>query len=278
VQAILGGTGAAACWAAAILCSSRAARAAGVGPTLAWVMLVGAVAAMVLVPFAGTHGLDGGTLGWLAVAGVGNVAGLGLQYGALRTGKIAVVGQITAAEGLVAAALAALAGERLAAITLALFVPVTAGVVLAAAGEEPAGRRSRGPAVLLSTGAAVLFGANLYALGQIGDHASVLWSVLPARVVGVACVTLPLALGGRLALPRPAWPLVAVAGLAEVLGVLSFAIGAEDGVSVTAVLSTQYAALAALLAFLVLAERLRRRQLLGVLLATAGLAGLAATR
>ena len=98
--ALLGGLGAAVCWAAATLCSSRSTKIIGAPSMLAWVMLVGLV---VLAPMAAIDGIPRGRgaleLGWLAVAGVATVGGLLLVYEALRIGKVSIVAPITSTEG-----------------------------------------------------------------------------------------------------------------------------------------------------------------------------------
>src|SRR5207247_2527309 len=93
---------------------------------------------------------------------------------------------------------------------------------------------------------------------------------------GAAAVAIPLAVTARLRITRRAAPLVAVAGLCEVLGFASFAIGARHGIAVTAVLGAQFAALSALTARVLFHERLTRLQLVGVVVIVAGVAILAA--
>ena len=61
-----------------------------------------------------------------------------------------------------------------------------------------------------------------------------------------------------------AWPLVLLSGCCEVLGFASYAEGSRHGIAVSAVLASQFAALAAVGAFLVFHERLARVQLAGV--------------
>ena len=57
--------------------------------------------------------LGGPELGWLVVAGGGNVVGLLLVYGALRVGKVSIVAPIISTEGAIAAVLAVAAGEAI---------------------------------------------------------------------------------------------------------------------------------------------------------------------
>jgi uncharacterized membrane protein len=65
------------------------------------------------------------------------------------------------------------------------------------------------------------------------------------------------------------WPFLVFAAVAEVAGHYLFALGASDSIAVSAVLSTQFAVLAALMAH-VLGERISPRQWLGVAAVTAG--------
>jgi drug/metabolite transporter (DMT)-like permease len=100
--------------------------------------------------------------------------------------------------------------------------------------------------------------------------------ILPARVVGVLAIAVPLVLASRLVLTRRALPLVLGAGVCEVVGFASFAIGAREGVAVASVMASQFAVVAAVAAFLLFNERLGRIQLLGVVVVVVGVAALSA--
>jgi drug/metabolite transporter (DMT)-like permease len=277
--AILGGLGAATMWTVTTICSSRSSRLIGVGSTLAWVMLIGLAITLPLVAASGVPAnLDGPTIGWLVVAGGGNVFGLLLEYRAFRLGKVGVVSSIASTEGAIAALIAVSAGERIspgAGVTLAA---IAAGVCLAAlTGDSDERTESREAlAALFAVGAALSFGVSVYATGRISQELPIPWAVLPARAVGVAAVAVPLALTARLRITRGAVPLVVAAGVCEVLGFASFAIGARHGIAITAVLGAQFAALSALAARVLFRERLTRLQLVGVVVIVAGVAILAA--
>jgi drug/metabolite transporter (DMT)-like permease len=88
----------------------------------------------------------------------------------------------------------------------------------------------------------------------------------------------PLALSGRLVRPGAALRLVVFSGLAEVIGFAAYIIGARDGVAVPAVLSSQFAAVAAVLSFVVFRERLTRMQVAGACAIAAGVAAVAVLR
>jgi drug/metabolite transporter (DMT)-like permease len=279
--AILGGLGAALCWAVTTLTGARGSRLIGTPNTLAWVMLVGL---LVVGPVALVQGrpaqLDRTALVWLAIAGSGNIAGLLLAYSGLRIGKVGVVSPITSSEGAIAAVIAVAAGERLGAWTAVALVVVAVGIMLAArpAQEPDASGRDDRRAALFGLGAALAFGASLYATGRASLDLPIAWAVLPPRVVGVALVTIPLAASGRLRLTRAAAPIVVVGGLAEVAGFTSYAIGARHGIAVAAVLASQFAALAALAAGILFRERLGRTGVAGVIVIAIGVAAVSALR
>jgi len=236
------------------------------------------------LPFAAASGvpsqLDVRLLAWLVVIGVSNVGGLLLVYSGLRIGKVGIVAAITSAEGAVAATIAVLTGERLAvgaAMTLAL---IALGVILASFSreEDAAKRRHDGVAVLLSCGAALLFGVGLYAAGRVSTELPLSWVLLPPRVVGVVVVALPLLLVGKLRFSREAAPYVIAAGIAEIIGLGSYTVGARHGIAISAVLGSQFAALSAIVAFFLFRERLARVQLVGVTAIIVGVAALTVLR
>jgi drug/metabolite transporter (DMT)-like permease len=281
VIAILGGLGAALMWGTATLCSSRSSRILGANTVLAWVMLFGLA---ISLPFALVGGvppsLDRGVLGWLTLAGAANVAGLALVYAALRIGKVGIVAPLASTEGAIAAVLAIIAGEAVGIATGALLVAIVVGVILASRpAEEPEPEPSHpARATALSLGAAVTFGIGLYASGRVSDLVPAAWVILPARVIGVAAVTVPMAVRGRLTLTSEAAPLVVVAGLCEVAGFACYAIGARHAIAVAAVLASQFAAVAAVGAYFVFRERLSALQRTGAVVVLVGVALLTAVQ
>lgn len=276
--AILGGLGAALAWSATTLAAARASRMIDARSLLASVMTVGLLVAAPTAAIAGVpSGLDARSAAWLAVAGTGNVVGLLFTYSALRIGKVGLVAPITATEGAVAAVIAVVIGEHLTPGAGATLLAIAAGVVLATI--SPADletRRSDLRAVLLATGAAVSFGFGLYATGRVGQDLGVAWALLPPRVVGVAVIAIPLAVSRRWHMKRAAVPYVVVGGLCEVLGFASYAVGARHGLAVSAVLASQFAAIAAVVGYLVFHERLARIQVIGVATIVAGVSVLSA--
>jgi drug/metabolite transporter (DMT)-like permease len=301
VTAIIGGLGAAVLWALATLCSSRSSRMLGSRVVLAWIMAVGVVVGLPLaVASPGPATLEPSTLGLLGLSGICYVIGLQLTYAALRIGKVSIVAPIVATEGAVAAVISIARGEPGGVEAGIALTVVVCGVVLSslepgrtevAAGDfdvvteaidtnhpptEPTPSHAR-RATVLAIVAALVFGVGLVAAGTAASLVPVAWVALAARIVGVVVVVVPLAIRGRLTVTRAALPLVLIAAVAEVFGSMLSAWGSRESIAITAVMGSQFAALAAVAAFLLFGERLGRLQVAGVALIVAGVTVLAAT-
>jgi drug/metabolite transporter (DMT)-like permease len=274
-------------WALTLLVSSRSARLIGAWSTLGWVMLVGLAVSVPLLLVTGARvTFSEFELTHLVVIGLANSGGLLLVYSALQRGKVALVGPIVSTEGAIGATLAIVAGDPVTAAAAALLAIITIGVVFAAVERPEAGAAETEPTrstrstttttVALALGGALLFGINLYATSRIAVQLPIVWAILPARIAGVIGVSLPLILTRRLRMTRAAAPLVGLVGLAEVAGVATFAIGARESAAITAVIASQFAGIAALVAFLFFGERLSRLQVAGVVTIAIGVGSLAA--
>ena len=263
-------------FASSSLMSSRTVKVIGSPSSLAWMMLVGLLVTTPFVVAAGVPAQLNASLPYLAVSGIGNVVGILIAGYALRVGKVGVVAPILATEGAIAAVLAALAGESIAPIVAFLLMVIVGGIVLSAVAPDPAPLEHERPlmAVLLATGAAVCFGASLFSTGFVSDDLPIAWVLLPGRLVGVVALFIPLLLLRRLRITRGTAPLVVAMGLSEVLGFTCFAIGAQYQVAVTSVLSSQFAPIAAIMAYVLFKERLGRAQILGVIVLVGGVTAL----
>jgi drug/metabolite transporter (DMT)-like permease len=277
--AVIGGTLTAVAWALATLSATRAARSIGPWSTSGWVLLIGMAASIPLLVIENVPAqVDPGALGWLAIAGIGYVAGMVFNYSALAGGKVPVAAPIVSTEGALAAAIAVLAGEAVSGPLVLFLALLAAGVFLTAlepsdregddaeaptTGSLGSTRPSAVPFVAFAIAAAVSFGVSLFAAGRASDDVPLAWVAAAGRVVGVVFVALPLVVTGRLRLTHAALPFVAFSGVVEVVGYYTFAWGARDSIAITAVLASQAAVLAGLVAH-VLGERISRRQWLGV--------------
>src|SRR3954447_17059529 len=143
--ALLGGLGAACCFAAAQLASARAAaraparagRGRGARVVLGWVMLIGIVLVVPWVLVAGGAPPTAADAPFLLVAGFGNSIGLLFAYSAFGTGKVSIAAPIVSTEGALSAVIAIALGEPVA-IPLAIALGVVAiGVLLAARERDP---------------------------------------------------------------------------------------------------------------------------------------------
>lgn len=266
VISIVFGLGTAVCFASSSLFSSRAVRMIGPWSVAAWTMLIGLLLSLPFVVLAGIPEDLGDHVGWMLLAGAGNVTGLVLAAAAFRVGKVGVATPILATEGAVAAVAAAILGESIAPIVALLLMAIVLGIVISATAPDPEPLPHERPVltVVLSSAGALAFGLSLYATGTISDDLPIAWVLLPARVVGVVALAIPLLILGRLLLTRRALPLVGAMGVLEVVGFVLFALGAQYQVAVTSVMASQFAPIAALLAYFIFREKLGRLQITGV--------------
>jgi drug/metabolite transporter (DMT)-like permease len=274
MTAILCGLGAATAFAVSTLAATRSTRLIGAASTVAGVVAIGLPFALALAVVDRT-GVTLAVVPLLAISGIGNVVGLGLAYSALRSGPVGVIAPLVSSEGAVAAVIAIVAGTRPEPLLLAALGLVAIGGALTAASVEPSSGTPGAPAarwIALALAAAVSFGISLYATGRIGQELPSGWSALAPRLAGSILVALPLAASGRLRMKGPALPWLTVAGLAEVVGFLCIGLGARANLPVTAVLASQFAAIAVVGALFVFRERLRRLQQLGVVAIAIGTA------
>ena len=265
-------------WSVSTVAGSRAVRVLDQYSVVAWAMLLGLVLTLPVALASGIPPeLRGANLLWFGVAGAGNIGGLLLTYAALRVGKVGLVAPVAATEGAIAAVFSSLLGESIAPLVVLALAVIVIGVVVSSVAVDPAPIEHERPvrAVLLASCAAVVFGLGLLAVGRLSGELPVAWSLLPARVVGVLVLTLPLLVLRRLHLNRAAAPFVATVGVAEIVGFTAFAFAARDSVAIASVLASQFATFAAVIAYVVYRERLGRLQILGVTLVVGGVTALA---
>lgn len=279
--AVIGGLLTALAWAIATLSSARASRTIGPTSTTAWICGLGLLLCLPLLALdQPAEPVAVGDIGLIVVVGAGYLLGMLFNYAALAGGAIGVAAPIASTEGAIAATLAILAGEPASPMLVALLLVVVTGIVVTTI--EP-GLTVRGLAsgdrrfVLFAIGAAACFGVSLYAAGRASEAVPLSWVVSAGRVAGVIAVTLPLLLLGRLRFERSVLPFVSASAALEVVGYLTFAIGARENIAVTAVLASQFAVLAAIAAHR-MGERLARQQWLGVGAVAVGVAAITAMR
>lgn len=261
------------------LLNSRATRMISGWSIVAWAMLVGLIVTLPFLFVAGVpDNLTTANIAWLVVVGVGNVAGLVVSAYAYRVGKVAVIAPILATEGAIAAILAAILGQSIATIVAFLLLVIVVGVVIATIGPDPAPLEHERPvvAVGLAVVGAAVFGLSLFAIGHVSSQLPIAWALLPARLIGVVVLLVPLLVVRKLELTRRVAPYVVAMGFAEVIGFTCFSIGAEHDVAVTSVLASQFAPIAAIMAYFLFGERLGRIQIAGVAVIVVAVAALSA--
>jgi drug/metabolite transporter (DMT)-like permease len=213
--------------------------------------------------------------------GLAGMAALGTFYRALATGSMSIVAPI-AATGVVVPVIGGIAGgDRLAALQVAGIVAATVGVVLASrehgAGAESAARDATRKTILLSLLSAAGFGC--YFLGiRPTARIDVWWALFASRAAATVALwgaTLALRPPGRL--ERASILPLATVGCLDLSATGLYAIAVRHGpLSAVAVASSLYPLATVLLARVVLGERVRRVQELGILAAIAGVAMIAA--
>lgn len=215
-------------------------------------------------------------LAWAALGGLGNGIGTAFLYRGLGTGRMGVVGPVSAVGAAVLPVVVdVVGGQRLPALVwvgVALALPaiwlVSREPVAAGAARRPARRAAVGLVDGVVAGAG--FGTLFAALAQVPPEAGLLpvaFNQLVAAVLVVAVATTM----------RVAWvPRHRAAGLGAVCGVLGsgatvlFLLASQRGsLSVAAVLTALYPAFTVLLATLVLRERVHPGQAWGLLLSGA---------
>lgn len=208
-----------------------------------------------------------GAIGSMLLAGALNVTALALIMRAFRMGKVGLIAAIVSTEGAVAALLAGVTGERLPVLAW-LAVAVIAAAVVAASWERspaaPAAERAPQTAIWLALGAALAAGSSLFVIGRLSQSVALAWAVLPPRLIGSLLLGAPLLVTGRLQWSRKAAGLAAVGGTCELLGFFAYGWAAQGSVAIAAVVTTLYAPLSAVGAFVLWRERLSSVQLVGV--------------
>ena len=266
----------AAFFASSSLISSRTVKIIGPGSSVAWTMLVGLVITLPFLLISGVPANLGASTPWMVVAGLGNVIGILVAGFAFRIGKVGVVAPILATEGAISAVIASILGESIAPVIAFLLLVIVGGIVISAIAPDPEPLVHERPvlAVTFATVGAACFGISLFAIGNLSDELPLAWVLLPPRLAGVLIILIPLIVLRRLRITRSTTPLVIAMGFTEVLGFVSFAIGAQYQIAVTSVLASQFAPIAAVMAYVLFKEKLGRLQITGVVVLVVGVTAL----
>jgi uncharacterized membrane protein len=231
--------------------------------------LVGAGVLVVL--FAGDAGHRDLALGF--GAGALNVVALGCLYAGLATGRMGIVAPLTAVIAACIPVVWGVAnGESLpSAAVVGVVLAIGAGGVIAHEREEgQEGRATR--AILLAIVAGTLFGWSLVGYAET-SHESGAWPILVGRLAAVLiAVVAALAIARRISIARPERSMAVGAGLLDVAATGLLLVAVRQGlISLVAPVSALGPAFTVIWAWIVLREPIGRLQLVGLVMAVAGL-------
>lgn len=217
----------------------------------------------------------GPTLPWAMAAGLAGMIGLLFFYTALATGTMGVVAPIASMGVIVPIVLGVATGD---APSLLAWVGMAVAVVgiLLASGPELSGAVSPRP-VLFALAAAVSFGTVMFCVDR-GARSSILLTLWTMRATSVSVLVLVALIARRLGdVQRREIPALAAIGAGDALANGLFGWASSMGqVAITAVLGSLYPVATILLARVLMGERLRAIQQVGVVAALAGAALIAA--
>ena len=252
---------------------ARATRSVGIIATLIGSIVIGLAVTLPVALFVDPPNLT--LRGALLVVGMGvlSLAGYLVGFSAFRIGKVSVVAPIIACEGAVAAVISIALGEAVDQRILLLLPVAILGVVLAAmsGGDEGHG------GVIRAAMASVVWGGILLMAAPVANEVGVVWGFLLVRMVALVIV-LPVGLKlGVTTNGRLDWKNVAAWGIGDSVASLLYVAAAERGpVAVAGVLAAQFATVGVIAGMVLLKERLRVRQWIGIILVILAVTGIAA--
>lgn len=202
-------------------------------------------------------------------AGISGYFGLVCLYAGLATGRMGVVSPLSATCAVIPVTIALLSGEQLPIIKSAGIAIAILGAVLASGPEIRGGVTAR--PILLALGAAIGFGTALNFMAH-GSRSSALMTMVMMRcttlIISIAILAKYRSIGGftRIEIPR-----LVYIGVADFSANLLLGIASTRGlISIVMVLGSLFPIMTAVLAYLILHERLHRVQYWGIAFAVAG--------
>jgi uncharacterized membrane protein len=209
--------------------------------------------------------------GWGVGAGVTGAVGVALLYYGLAVGRVSVVAPVTAVCAIaIPVVVASALGERPGPIAVCGIGAAVLSVGLISRGVDPAGARAaRDRSIFIALASGVAIGAFLVCLARAGTRSG-LWPLVVARAAStVLLATAALVSKGGLRLSRAALLPAVACGAIDVLANALYVVAAGTGpLGLVATLASLYPASTVLLARIVLKERLRGVQPVGLACAT----------
>jgi drug/metabolite transporter (DMT)-like permease len=207
---------------------------------------------------------------WSVCAGFLGAIGISALYRGLAVGRMSVVAPVT---GVLAAAVPVVVGvvsEGLpeGSVLLGIGLALAAVVLVSRVSDE--GGRSGGLSLALTAGAAI--GVFNVTLTQVADG-SVFWPLAIMRVSQVAIILAVVATGSGWRMPVGLVPRVAVVGILDMAGNTFFLLAAQAGqLAIAATLSSLYPVTTAILAAVLLRERIAGAHAVGIVAAGVAIA------
>lgn len=263
-------------WGSGELIFMRAAKAVGGYTSALWTAIFGLA---LTLPIALANGAPSdGALAFAAAIGgaLVGVAGVLLYSLALQHGQLTIVSPVVSSQAGVSAVLAVvLLGERLSAPAALGVAGATLGVVLTA---WVARGGTHGPASILAVLSALSLGSYNLLLAHSADAIGPLWAIIAFRIASIAVLGPAAASRGQFRLVRAERGWLALSSLLDTIGFIALAIALSRGpVAIVAVISAQYPVIAVTGGAILLRERLRGRQWVGVALVLVSVAVLSAS-
>ncbi|MGW3985159.1 EamA family transporter [Streptomyces mirabilis] len=220
---------------------------------------------LLLWPFLGAS-FSAGALGWGAASGIASAAAFALLYRTLAIGPMNVLSPVTAlVSAVLPVAVGLLQGEHLGAAGLVGLPLALVAVILVSAGHGAGSARPSRTALLSAFGAGGAIALQLVFLHQAPSDTGVAPLIIGRAVSSAVILAAAGLMYRRLGSERPAYAMSTAAGVLDSMANLLFLLAARSGdLTVIAVITALYPAGTVLLARSVLAERIRRGQLVGL--------------
>jgi drug/metabolite transporter (DMT)-like permease len=232
---------------------------------------------VVVTVLSGDLRADGGVVGWGVLAGISGSLGITCLYQGLATGVMGVVAPISGTAVIVPVVVGVASGDELSALQAVALVVAIVGIVLTGGPQVRAFRSGGHRPVLWALAAAVLLGFTFVSLAE-GASTSAATTITVQRAVYVLVTAAVVVLARQVARPTRTEMLpLAVIGAGDLTANALFALASREGeLAVVAVLASLYPVTTVLLARRLQHERLQRLQVIGVIAAFVGVAGVVA--
>jgi drug/metabolite transporter (DMT)-like permease len=250
---------------------------------VAWSQVAGGLL-ITLIAIASGAPLTLASFGWGMVAGLCGLVGLIALYRGLALGPMALISPISACGAVVPLSVAFLSGHLPQVTALIGIALAFAGIILASltsgkdADDPQKARIARiiQPGIMFAIIAALGFGFFFIFLarGATGDHFATFWAVVGARIASLTILFSSMIFRGTLSRAplNHIWIILGV-GVGDTAANTLYALSTTYGnLGIVSVIGSLYPVTTVVLAFVVLRERLTIQQIIGVILALAGVA------